>query len=83
MSLIINELSIKTHETTGKKPAKHISSHIYLEKATEINNKPNMNRDNHKHPHLYNPLPENQINRMNQWFRQSPNQKMPNYPKSE
>jgi hypothetical protein len=35
--LIINHLSIKTHEKTGKKPAK-----------LEMKNKPNMNRNNHK-----------------------------------
>jgi hypothetical protein len=34
--LIINELSFKTHETTGKKPAKQ-----------EIKNKPNMNLPQH------------------------------------
>ncbi len=37
-----------------------------------MNNKPNMNRNNHIHPHPYNPHHENQINHMNQWFRQSP-----------
>ena len=61
MPLIINDLSIKTHETTGKKPAK-----------LEINNKLNMARNNHTHPHPYSPHPENQINQVNQWFRQTP-----------
>jgi hypothetical protein len=59
--LIINDLSFKTHETTGKKPAK-----------IEINNKPNMNRNNLIQAHPYSPHPENQINQMNQWFRQTP-----------
>jgi hypothetical protein len=66
--LIINNLCTKTHENTGNKPAK-----------PEMNNKPNMNRNNHKHLHPYNPHPENQINQMNQWFRQTPNRKMPSY----
>ena len=39
-SLIINELHQKTHETTGNKP--------------EINNKHNMNRNNHKHIYVIN-----------------------------
>jgi hypothetical protein len=56
MVLIINELHCKTHETTGKKPAK-----------PEMNNKPNMTRNNHIHMHPFNPYPENQINQMNQW----------------
>jgi hypothetical protein len=54
--LIINELSIKTHETTGKKPAKQ-----------EINNKPNMTT---AHQHI-NPLHVNQKNQINQSFRQT------------
>jgi hypothetical protein len=54
--LIINELSAKTHEITGNKPAKQ-----------EINNKPNMIM---KPQYPYNPPPENQISKMNQWFRQ-------------
>ncbi len=40
--LIINHLHPKTHETTGNKPAKPISSHSFLGTATEITNKPNM-----------------------------------------
>ncbi len=44
---------------TGKKPAKK-----------EMNNKPNMNRNNQIHPHPYNPYPENQINQKSQWLRQ-------------
>ena len=59
--LIINHLHHKTQETTGKKPAK-----------PEMNNNPNMKRNNHIHPHPYNPHPENQINQMNQWVKQSP-----------
>jgi hypothetical protein len=52
--LIINHLSIKTHENTGNKPAKPISSHSFLATATEMINKPNMN---HKpqHPNTANP----------------------------
>ena len=49
---------------TGKKPAK-----------LEMNNIPNMNRNNHIHPHLHNPFPENQINQKSQWLRQKTNTK--------
>jgi hypothetical protein len=48
--LIINYLSAKTHETTGNKPEKPISSHSFLATATEMNNKPNMTRNDHKKP---------------------------------
>ena len=54
--MIVNELSAKTHEITGNKPAK-----------LEINNKQNMTMIS-QYP--YNPPTENQINQMNQWFRQ-------------
>jgi hypothetical protein len=53
--LIINHLHPKTHETTGNKSAKQ-----------ERNDKANMNENNHKHMHHYNPHLENQINPMNQ-----------------
>jgi hypothetical protein len=46
--LIINHLHRKTHENTCKKPAKLISSHSYLATATEMKNKPNMNRCDYK-----------------------------------
>jgi hypothetical protein len=55
--LIINELSAKTHEITGKKPVK-----------PEINNKPNMTM---KSQYPYSPHHENQISKMNQWYRQN------------
>ena len=42
IALIINELSIKTHETTGNKPANPISSHSILAKAIEMKYKLNM-----------------------------------------
>jgi hypothetical protein len=42
MVLIINDLSTKTHENTGNKPAK-----------PEMNNKPNMSRNNHIHQKIY------------------------------
>jgi hypothetical protein len=54
--LIINELSVKTHENTGKKPAK-----------PEMNNRPNITT---AHQHI-NPLHVNQKNQINQWFRQT------------
>jgi hypothetical protein len=62
----------KNTKPTGKKPAKQ-----------EMNNKPNMNRNNHIHPHPYNPHLEHQINQINQWFRQSPNRQIPTNRKSE
>jgi hypothetical protein len=65
--LIINELSVKTHENTGKLSAKPFSSHSFLATATEIKNKPNMNPKT-QHPH--NPNHQNQKNQINQWFRQ-------------
>jgi hypothetical protein len=48
----------KNTKLTGKKPAK-----------AEINNKPNMTM---KPQYPYSPHPDNQINQMNQWFRQTP-----------
>jgi hypothetical protein len=67
--LIINYLSLETHETTGKKPA-----------IPEINNKLNVTI---KPQYPYNLHPENQINQMNQLFRQTPDWKMHSNGKSE
>jgi hypothetical protein len=47
----------QNHELTGKKPAK-----------LEIYNKPNVIM---KPQYPYNPPPENQISKMNQWYRQN------------